>query len=93
MRDIEIPQYPDDFYDFRDGNNVSDSTINKWIRECIKYLEENKNEYCSRRASGDTVVHITKQNYENDNSRYYYNISVCKGYSDADTYVINENKY
>jgi hypothetical protein len=82
---MKLPKFPDDFYSFHDGVDVSDEEINEWIQEGIKFLEINGgNDYTI--SSGNTTVAIHKYYYDDYSDEYYYDIRVSKGYYQADTY-------
>ena len=37
---MKIPQYPQDFYDFSKGVNLTNEEVNKWIREGLQLLNK-----------------------------------------------------
>ena len=49
-------EYPNTFFDFSDGVKISDEKVNKWVREAIEFLKENKTENVIALGSGDTTV-------------------------------------
>lgn len=73
---MNLPKYPDDFYDFSDGINIGDSQINRWIKEAIEDLENNSYDYASR-ASGNMHVHVRRI----DEPDTEYEITVSSRYS------------
>lgn len=38
---MKLPNYPEDFFDFGKGVDVSNATINEWIKELVEELENN----------------------------------------------------
>jgi hypothetical protein len=76
---INIPQYPNEFDDFSEGVNINNQTINKWIKECIDELENDKESGWCSRSSGNTYVNVTKY-YHNESDEYEYQIVVAKNY-------------
>jgi hypothetical protein len=45
-----------DFYDFSDGAYISDEEKQEWIKEVVKYLNENIDEAYCRISCGDSMV-------------------------------------
>jgi hypothetical protein len=81
---IKIPKYPDDFFSFKIGVDISDDQINEWIEKNIQYLEENKKVNLAGTASGNTFVRVTRfYPYEDNFDTYEYQVVVAKGYSSA----------
>ena len=68
-------QFPIHYYSFKDGKNISGVEINKWVKQCIEYLENHKDEYIYYIGTRNTKVFVQK--VEGDNT---YSITVCKGY-------------
>lgn len=82
---MNIPKFPDDFYSFHDGVDISNEEINEWIQKGIKELETiGGHNYTI--SSGNTTVSINKFCYDEYSDEYYYDIRVSKGYYQADTY-------
>ena len=81
---MNIPKFPDDFYSFYDGVDISNEEINEWIQRCISDLETNGG-YCSSISSGNTTVTVHKFYYDDYSDDYYYDVRVSKGYYLADT--------
>lgn len=65
MEVSDVPHYPEDFYDFSNGVDISDEEINKWIKECVRTLNETYTNYTSI-SSGNTqvVVYRLDEGYE-----------------------------
>ena len=76
MAEAKIPVYPQGFFNFRDGVDISDQRINEWIAEAREYLEHAEDGEYSYAASGNTFVIVFK--YADD---YIYCVS--KGYMEA----------
>lgn len=80
--DEEIPtvdniEFPKHFYKI--GENavkISDKEINRYVKECINWLEKNPNESFSYMGTGDSFVVVF--NHENE-----YYILVAKNYFDS----------
>lgn len=75
---INIPKYPDDFYQFNNDDNdvVDDKRINDWIHECRMDLDGTEPGNFYMISSGNTFVLLIHHDDE-----YYYVVS--KGYADA----------
>lgn len=67
--------YPKDYYDFKDGVDIENNEINKWIKECVNDCKDNGGVSC--RASGNTIVVVIE--YEDE-----YEVIVSKNYSTAE---------
>ena len=76
FKEIRIPVYPRGFYDFSDGVDVDNDTINDWIERCRVELEDKEPGEFSMIQSGNSFVLVSKQH-----NGYYYVVS--KGYQDA----------
>lgn len=78
-------EYPKAFYHFGQKENsgrISDEEIKQWIKQGIRWLEQNKNnleEWIWYTGSGDTKVVIYR--YDGDEA---YTIDVCKNYWTTD---------
>jgi hypothetical protein len=72
-------QFPIHYYSFKDGKNISDEEIDKWVKQGIKYLEEHTDEYSWSVGTGDSKVFVQK--FDEDNE---YSITVCKGYYEVE---------
>ena len=83
---MKIPQYPQDFYDFSKGVDITDEEVNKWIKEGIEYLENHKDEVYYAIASGNTIIHISRYYYNDIKGYYFYDIDVAKSYANSTTY-------
>lgn len=81
VKSADVPIYPDDFYDFSAGVDISDKKINEWIEECITELEwEGSKEGFYTISSGNSRVSVHK-NSEG------YRIVVAKNHSEADIFT------
>ena len=80
MTNFKIPVYPDDFYDFTDGVNIDNATINEWIKQCIDNLEENSEDTYWSIESGNTFVIVFRGSKENGTK---YEITVSKKHADV----------
>lgn len=81
VKSADVPIYPDDFYDFSTGVDISDKQINKWIEECITELEwEGNKEGFYTISSGNSYVSVHK-NSEG------YRIVVAKNHNEADIFT------
>jgi len=76
--------YPNDFFDFKEGVHIPASEIQQWINKCIENLEINTEQNYTTMASGNTKVFVSRY-YYNNNSEYYYVIDVANGYSNCST--------
>jgi len=72
-------KYPDDFYDFRDGKQISNETIQKWIDECIQRLESSPSCPDSTYISSGNTKVIVFKDMGNDN-KPCYEVSVASGH-------------
>lgn len=77
---IKIPKYPKDFYDFSNGVDVDDKTINKWIKRCVEELEKEPECNYYYISSGNTLVCVFR-NCEEDYGKY--TVQVSKNYHDG----------
>jgi hypothetical protein len=81
---MKLPKFPDDFYGYHDGVDISDEKINEWIQEGVADLEVGDGHYWSMK-SGNTIVEIHKLYDEYAEDGYFYDIKVCKGYWHGNT--------
>jgi hypothetical protein len=72
-------QFPIHYYSFKNGKEVQDEEIDKWVKKGIKYLEEHTNEDLWHTGTGDSKVFVQK--FDGDNE---YSITVCKGYYEVE---------
>lgn len=70
--------FPTSYHTFKNGADITDEEINKWVRECIEWLEENPEESYRYIGSGNTFVVVF--NFEDE-----YHITVTKNY--FETYI------
>lgn len=73
--------YPEEFYDYTNGLNISNEIINEWIKDCIDRLESNIENNHALISSGNTMVEVSRLYYDENDERYYYEVTVAKGYS------------
>ena len=64
------PKYPNDFFDFKNGVNIDDDTIQLWINKAIDFLEEHISAPYYYTSSGNTMVIVFRDNPQTDGSRY-----------------------
>jgi len=78
--------YPDRFYNFSDGVNVTNAEINKWIKEIVEKLKKQakkrKNPHITI-ASGNTKV-IGIAYYDKKTKLHTIDITVTKNYKSLD---------
>lgn len=70
--------YPQHYYNFGKGKVLSDEVINEMVRNCVKYLDENKQYDYTTTGTGDTKIFVER--YEDTEE---YTITVCRGYSET----------
>ena len=63
----------------KNGKEVNDEEINKWVKQGIEYLEEHIDEYLWFTGTGNSKVFVQK--LEGDN---VYSITVCKNYYEVE---------
>jgi hypothetical protein len=80
--------YPEDFYNYNDGVNISIKEINKWIDECIERLEKCTDSDSMSISSGNTKVMVVRLNDE----YRPYDITVCKNYLEYAPYMNNNDE-
>jgi hypothetical protein len=77
---IDNISYPQDFFNSKNGVDIDDQEINKWIHECLVSLRGSKEDYgvFATAGSGNTMVFVVK--YEDEYSVYvskkYYECSI-----------------
>lgn len=75
--------YPFDFYKIGDNDNevvhLTDSDINEYIQECIKFLKEYPDEPYKYIGTGDSLIIVFNQEDE-------YNFIVAKNYEESFVY-------
>lgn len=82
MNNIKV-NYPERFFSFKDGVDISNSQINAWIKDCIDKLEEDKSQNGYAISSGNTYVQVDRVAL--DDNRYYYDVMVSKNYETFET--------
>lgn len=78
---VNVPKYPNDFYDFANGVDIGKLEIQRWIENGIDYLEEHEDAEYYYTGSGNTMVHVFRNNPKIDLSRY--TVHVSKKYAEA----------
>ncbi len=80
--------YPDDFFNFYQGEDVPNDVINDWVQNAVKVLQETPLDNATCIGSGNTIVFA----YRNDDDIV---VNVCKDYAEGicDTYgnIISED--
>lgn len=78
----QIPkQYPEKFYDFKDGVNIKDEEIKKWIQKCLLRLkekiskDEKRKDFHLSTSSGNTLITIEAYRQENRSFTIYINVT------------------
>ena len=74
-------KWKEDFRSFKDGVDVSDEEIQKWINECVSEMQKNSLMNYVRHQSGNTLVIAIRTN--NGHSYDDIDIFVSKNYSEA----------
>jgi hypothetical protein len=74
--EFKIPNYPEDFFDFSNGVDISNEMINKWIKEMISELEGNPVATSNGISSGNTYVKVNRDNFG------AYSVTVAKDYQE-----------
>ncbi|MCM3387211.1 hypothetical protein M3649_03580 [Ureibacillus chungkukjangi] len=78
---MKIPNYPEDFYDFKEGVDIDNKTINEWIKKCINKLEEDKECSSYSTSSGNTYVRVFRCS-----EGLKYEVLVSKSHAKAEIY-------
>ena len=73
--------YPEAFYSFAKGVDISDATINDHIQHGKQYLMENEDEFYYYWASGNTFIILIKSDEEN-----IIEVTVAKNYSSTEIF-------
>ena len=68
--------FPTSYHAFENGVDITDEEINKWVRECVEWLEKNPEEPYKYIGSGNTFVIVFSHEDE-------YYIVVTKNYFDT----------
>lgn len=76
--------YPEDFFDFRDGVQVYTREIQSWIDECINKLKNSTDNDWHVIGSGNTKVIVLKILDENNDP--HYDVTVATQYLEYNTY-------
>ena len=75
--------FPQHYFYFGNGKDVNNNTINKWVQQCVNYLNDNPTEDTESMSSGNTIVTVSRI-YETDNEEdEEYYIVVSKNYYEA----------
>lgn len=72
-------QFPDNFWYYKDGVDISPEEINKYIKDGIKFFRENPEAFTYVTGTGNS--HIMVQNYSGDEDYY---VVVSKDFYDAE---------
>ena len=72
--------FPQHYYNFNNGKDITDEEINDKVRKCLEYLENNPTEDFVEYGTGNTNICVTR--YDGDDE---YRVVVSKGY--YDTYI------
>jgi len=68
--------YPNDFFSFKGGEEISDDEINMCINQCIERLEADKeDDTYTYLSDGDIKVIVFRRIF---NGEYFYEVNVCK---------------
>lgn len=71
--------FPEDFYSFMGGKDITPSEIQEWIAKAVCYFRNNPEEFGYETGVGDT--HVAVFNYPDDKE---YHVIVAKGYYDVE---------
>jgi hypothetical protein len=65
--------------------HIEDNVVDGWIREAIQHLESNTNECHYVISSANRLVIVQREEIDdtNDESKRYYNVTVCEPLYDA----------
>lgn len=77
---MNIPKYPESFFDFGKGIDISNVTINEWIEDMFKELDENPDLKGLSRATGNTYVSVNRDDCAK------YRVFVTKNYQEKSIY-------
>lgn len=86
---LEVFYYPNDYFDFSDGKDVSETTINIWIQEMFDKLKgktlayPDQNEFFHVISTGNTKVLIEAYRQTIDIDKFTVYVSVCTCYKQS----------
>lgn len=60
---MNIPKYPLDYYTSKNEFEVDNSEINEKVQECVRYLEENKEENHFYTSTGSVRIDVRRLAY------------------------------
>lgn len=81
--------FPQHYYSFENGVDLSNEEIDRYVKEYIKALRnsDNKEFYHVYTGSGNTLIHITRYNDDEE-----FVVQVAKGYYEVDIPYTEEDK-
>ena len=74
-------RFPQHYYHFDNGVSIDDNTINEWVKKCIKYLDNHKDEDYMTTGSGNAIVIVFRTEDEG------YVVYVCKNYYETNVEI------
>ncbi len=82
----DMLRFPQHYYSFENGVNLSDEEIDKYVKDCIEALRNSDDNYhCV--ATGNSFIIVFKNNEEEE-----FNIFVCKNYYESDVNESNNKR-
>lgn len=86
---VDNLNFPQHYYDFSNGRNISNEEINQYVKICIDSLRNStdKNLYHVSTGTGDTAVHVNR--YDDDEALC---VQVAKGYYEVHIPYTEEDK-
>lgn len=79
---MKLPKYPNDFFDYSQGINVNDYTINEWIKHCVQELEQDPTKSTYQIGMGNTFVQVDRV----ECGAVKYEVRVAKNYWEEEIY-------
>jgi mRNA-degrading endonuclease RelE of RelBE toxin-antitoxin system len=73
---MDLPKYPQDYFDFSNGYNIADDQINEWIKEMVEELDDNPECYGLGKSTGNTYVRVDRDDVAK------YRVFVTKNYQE-----------
>lgn len=77
---MELPNYPNDYFDFANGVNVSNEDINNWVKEIVEILETDDRCNGLGRSAGNAYVRVDRDECGK------YRVFVTKNYQEKTIY-------
>lgn len=74
-------RFPKHYYHFGNGVSIDDNTINEYVKKCIKYLDNHKDEDYMTTGSGNAIVMAFRTEDEG------YVVYVCKNYYETNVEI------